>query len=899
MALKDDNINLHINVTSNEAQESIRKLAETNRELEKTNKDIRLEMEKLKAQGKENSDEFRQLEAAYKSNTTSLAENSKQVKEHEKSLGLSGMTMTQLRKHAKDLQSQLDRTVQSTDPQGYAELQRQLEATRGRMGELRTAGQSLAGQLSSIPGPAGSVVQGVQGINSSFKMLLANPIMAVLAAIVLVFMALYKAIASSEEATNKLNAIMAPLQAIMDAILNVVQKCVGVILDFISVIIDGLMKALEKLPFVGKHFKEINDYAKEAITLEQSKQALDKRQRAATEENAKIERDVSELRNKSKQKDLYSEQERIKFIEEAIALERKRADENMAISQERLRIAETEAARAQNTAETENQLAQLRAEVYNAEKEYHDRTRRLNSELSNFKIQQETERKQKAKEALDAQLKTVEQFIASEKLKLSQAKLDKEITQEEFNEKMEALELESLNRKLAVHGLEKEQRDAINQSILDAKIKFQEEEEKRTTELTEKLRIDALSKTGKEIDDIRKKYESRQELLKEGLENELITETEYAARLAAMNNEMQFEIDKKQKDQQTANAAEKLSKKDKEQEEEKLRLLEQYAAQQITQEEYQQGLLDLEQQFLDEKLRINGLTEEQITKLKEQQLNKQISDQEKSLKKQEERQKKYTAIAASSAGQLGEILGTMAAGAEMTAEQMQYQMVMLALDTLKQIVLLAATEAIAKQVAALGPIFGPIAGAAAAGIITGAFEGVKSRIKKPEAKNKGEGNTSMPASGKMQVNQRASGKYDVIGADDHRAYKNVPFIGTPETGIVKQPALIAEQGEELIISTPDMQMLKKHINYPYIVSAINDVKAGTVQQRATGNYAPLEIPAAATRTTQPGTYETLEKIATLLENLNTNGVKSVVGLDQLDAQRKLRDQSRAIGTLKS
>lgn len=896
MALKDDNINLHINVTSNEAQESIRKLAETNRELEKTNKDIRLEMEKLKAQGKENSDEFRQLEAAYKSNTTSLAENSKQVKEHEKSLGLSGMTMTQLRKHAKDLQSQLDRTVQSTDPQGYAELQRQLEATRGRMGELRTAGQSLAGQLSSIPGPAGSVVQGVQGINSSFKMLLANPIMAVLAAIVLVFMALYKAIASSEEATNKLNAIMAPLQAIMDAILNVVQKCVGVILDFISVIIDGLMKALEKLPFVGKHFKEINDYAKEAITLEQSKQALDKRQRAATEENAKIERDVSELRNKSKQKDLYSEQERIKFIEEAIALERKRADENMAISQERLRIAETEAARAQNTAETENQLAQLRAEVYNAEKEYHDRTRRLNSELSNFKIQQETERKQKAKEALDAQLKTVEQFIASEKLKLSQAKLDKEITQEEFNEKMEALELESLNRKLAVHGLEKEQRDAINQSILDAKIKFQEEEEKRTTELTEKLRIDALSKTGKEIDDIRKKYESRQELLKEGLENELITETEYAARLAAMNNEMQTEIDEKEKTKKEAKAAEELSAMDKKYEQDKLKLLEQYADQQITQEEYQQSMIELEQQFLDEKLRINGLTEEQITKLKEEQLKKRISDFQKTEQKEQAELEKRTRKFLDFAGQIGMTLGETLTDSEKSMADAMGDILLMALDSLRQMVTLAITETTVRNVGTLG--FAGIAKAAAEiAIINAAFAAVKGIIKKPSAKNAESAGTAN--SGKMQVNQRASGKYDVIGTDDHRAYKNVPFIGTPETGIVKQPALIAEQGEELIISTPDMQMLKKHINYPYIVSAINDVKAGTVQQRATGNYAPLEIPAAAPGTTQPGTYETLEKIATLLENLNTNGVKSVVGLDQLDAQRKLRDQSRAIGTLKS
>lgn len=896
MALRDDNINLHINVTSNEAQESIRKLAETNRELEKTNKDIRLEMEKLKAQGKENSDEFRQLETAMRANSASISDNSRQIKEYEKSLGLTGMTMTQLRKHAKDLQSQLDRTVQSTDPQGYAELQRQLEATRGRMGELRTAGQSLAGQLSSIPGPAGAVVQGVQGINSSFKMLLANPIMAVLAAIVLVFMALYKAIASSEEATNKLNAIMAPLQAIMDAILNVVQKCVGVILDFISVIIDGLMKALEKLPFVGKHFKEINDYAKEAITLEKSKQALERKERETLVENAEAELKVSKLRTEAKQKDKFTAKERIGMIQEAARLEQEMSDRQIANAREKLRIAEAEAARAGNTTEVERNLAELKAATFQAEKTYYDRTRELTEQQNAARNEMIAEEKKQQQEALNAQLKAVDQFVASEKLKLSQAKLDKEITQEEFNEKMEALELESLNRKLAVHGLEKEQRDAINQSILDAKIKFQEEEEKRTTELTEKLRIDALSKTGKEIDDIRKKYESRQELLKEGLENELITETEYAARLAAMNNEMQTEIDEKEKTKKEAKAAEELSAMDKKYEQDKLKLLEQYADQQITQEEYQQSMIELEQQFLDEKLRINGLTEEQITKLKEEQLKKRISDFQKTEQKEQAELEKRTRKFLDFAGQIGMTLGETLTDSEKSMADAMGDILLMALDSLRQMVTLAITETTVRNVGTLG--FAGIAKAAAEiAIINAAFAAVKGIIKKPSAKNAESAGTAN--SGKMQVNQRASGKYDVIGADDHRAYKNVPFIGTPETGIVKQPALIAEQGEELIISTPDMQMLKKHINYPYIVSAINDVKAGTVQQRATGNYAPLEIPAAAPGTTQPGTYETLEKIATLLENLNTNGVKSVVGLDQLDAQRKLRDQSRAIGTLKS
>lgn len=894
MALRDDNINLHINVTSSEAQESIRKLSESNRDLEKTNKAVRLEMEKLKAQGKEESDEFKQLETAYKSNSASIRENTKEIKGLEKSLGLNDMTMTQLRKHAKELQTQLDHTVESADPKGYADLQKQLEATKGRMGELKGAGQSLAGQLSSIPGPAGSVVQGVMGINSAFKILLANPIMAVIAAVVAVFMALYNAMKSSEEATNKLNAIMAPLGAIMDAILNVVQKCVGAILDFITAIINGLMKALENLPFVGKYFKELNEYSREAIELEKSKQALAKRERVATEENAKIERDVSELRNKAKQKDLYTEQERIKFLEEAISLERKRADENRAIAAERLRIAQIEADRADNDAATNNKLAQMKAEFYKADQEYHDRTRRLTSELSTFKIAQEKERTEAAKKALEAQLKAVDSEIAGEKAKYMQARLDREITQKEFNEKMEALELESLSHKLEIHGLEKEKRDEINQAILEAKMKFLEEEEKQTKELTEKLRVDALTKNEKELDDIRKKYEVRQKLHKDALDKKLSSETEYQAALISIQEEMQKELDKKKQEQEAAKATETMAKLDKEQEEERVRLMEKYANTEITQEEYQQGLLDLEQQFLEERLRINGLTEEQITKLKSQQLQKQISEQDKALKKQEDRQKKYTQLFLNFVGNMGEALGEALTNSENSFADSVGNVLLTALDGLRQMMVLYITETTMRNISGFGFI-GIAKAAAEIALINAAYAAVKGIIKRPDKKNVT--NDPDPSnSGRMEVRQHARGKYDVIGNEDRRLYEDVPFIGSPESGIIKKPALIAEQGDELIISSPDLQMLKKHVNYPYIVSAINEVRAGTVPQHSAGNYTSIEFP--ENQEDRPGGYqELLEKIALFLEKLNNEGVKTIFGFDEYDAKRKLLEDSRKIGTL--
>lgn len=382
MGLKDDNINLQINIGVSGTATNIQKLSDENMKLASSTKAAKTRMAELKAQGEKNSEEYKQLEATIKANTTAINENKKKIEEHEKSLSLNEKTMVQLRKEAKELQAQLDRTVESADPKGYADLQKQLETVRGRMGELRSSGQSLSTQLQNIPGPAGAVTKGVMGIHKAFLTLLANPIIAVIAAVVAIFMTLYKAISTNEEATNKLNAIMAPLRATMDVILNVVQKVVIGLLDFIAAIIEFVRTVSEKLPIVGKYFKEINDYEREAIELEKSKQVLAKKERETLVENAEAEMKVSKLRTEAKRKDLFTSEQRLTKIEEAIKLEQEMADREYVNAKERLRIAEAEADRAGNTAETERKLAEMRAATFQAEKQYYDRSRELTEQMN-------------------------------------------------------------------------------------------------------------------------------------------------------------------------------------------------------------------------------------------------------------------------------------------------------------------------------------------------------------------------------------------------------------------------------------------------------------------------------------------------------------------------------------
>lgn len=146
--LTEDQINWILSVDASEAQQEIRKLVKTNRELVNVNKERRQELIKLEAAGKKETEEYKNLEAEVKKANRTISENNMIIGELEKKLDITGLTMAQLKKKARDLQRQLDQTVQSTHPDEYQALQNELDHVRGRMDELRAAGRHVQKEMS-------------------------------------------------------------------------------------------------------------------------------------------------------------------------------------------------------------------------------------------------------------------------------------------------------------------------------------------------------------------------------------------------------------------------------------------------------------------------------------------------------------------------------------------------------------------------------------------------------------------------------------------------------------------------------------------------------------------------------------------------------------------------------
>ncbi len=243
---------------------------------------------------------------------------------------------------------------------------------------------------------------------------------------------------------------------------------------------------------------------------------------------------------------------------------------------------------------------------------------------------------------------------------------------------------------------------------------------------------------------------------------------------------------------------------------------------------------------------------------------------------------KFKGMAADAAGSFGNILGGFISDSETATANFQYNMLLLALDTLKQVVLMATAELFANMTAKLGPIAGPIAAAAGTALIIGVFEGVKGSIKRPSTSTDSDNDNPGASQGTVNtiVPQRAKGKYDVVGSTDGRQYRNVPYIGTPQSGIIENPSLISEHGGELIISSPDMEMLKKDIRYPIMIQAINDARDRRVFQRAEGKYDQIAQSSESTSNAFVPDTETKKlnnRLITLLSRLEKNGVNIKYG----------------------
>ena len=258
-----------------------------------------------------------------------------------------------------------------------------------------------------------AVRNGVIGVSKAFDLLKSHPVIAVISVITALFLKLANSAKNNEEQYVKLQQVLAPLKMAMDGITRVVESIVDVFLSAAQAV-TGLVGAF--LDFIGVG-DSINQNSKDYIELEKQKLDLANKERSDLVENAKLSMEASDLRAKSAQKDKYSAEERIQFLNEAIDKEKAMADNELEQAKQRLEIAKKEAERTKNSKEVNDELAQAEANLYNVQKEYNTKTRELYSQRSEAQTklnQEEEQRLQLVQERSDKELAAMRALRDSE-----------------------------------------------------------------------------------------------------------------------------------------------------------------------------------------------------------------------------------------------------------------------------------------------------------------------------------------------------------------------------------------------------------------------------------------------------------------------------------------------------
>lgn len=151
---------------------------------------------------------------------------------------------------------------------------------------------------------------------------------------------------------------------------------------------------------------------------------------------------------------------------------------------------------------------------------------------------------------------------------------------------------------------------------------------------------------------------------------------------------------------------------------------------------------------------------------------------------------------------------------------------------------------------------------------------------------------SQQASEPAKVRQRASGSWDVVGADDGRTYRGVKYGGAARTGVVSAPTLMGERGDELIVDNPTLRNIR--MNAPHL---IGEVLRHRVPQRASGNYGAVGSEAGSVGTGVGDSSDVMREVAGLLRWLKENRIESYMVFSEFEKSRALYNKSEQHGNL--
>lgn len=228
----------------------------------------------------------------------------------------------QIRQTQKDLQA----AAATGDKVKFNQLRKQLDDLEEGLEKVQFQSKQFDDQLASLPGPAGVAGNAIKGVDSAFKVLIANPIIAVIAAIAGAFLLMKKALSSTAEGQETLNRVQSAFSKILGPILALVEKVAlpifngfAKVLEFVA---EGFSKLVGALGVSEAKIKEatfnIDEVQQEAAEKEKKRQEeLTKATEEANKKREEANKKAAEARRKREEEEKKKAEEAAKNLAEA------------------------------------------------------------------------------------------------------------------------------------------------------------------------------------------------------------------------------------------------------------------------------------------------------------------------------------------------------------------------------------------------------------------------------------------------------------------------------------------------------------------------------------------------------------------------------------------------------
>lgn len=515
------------------------------------------------------------------------------------------------------------------------------------------------------------------------------------------------------------------------------------------------------------------------------------------------------------------------------------------------------------------------------------------------------------KQALQEQLNAKAVFYAKEKIMLQERMAKGEISQDEYNMLLQKLEMEHADARMLIHqdyydrlqGYIFDNEEERRQTLFDAQKSIeadeQASEEARLAMYAQYYaNLEKIKKAGAKADtDEASRLEAEKQAELKVLEAYYKASLQYAEQHGMDTVEL-TEAYNTAKENITEKYEQRKTKTEDQEERKRQKMLNQYAVESAA-ERYRRELEELKE----------AKTEQLITEEEYEKAKRSMQLDYWSSQYQTYQDMATSAVEAVQQAEIDRVEAKYAAliaaaeGNDAEQERLENEKAQAKLDIEKKYadvnfgikvsqIIADTAVAIMRAYADLGPIGGSVAAALLG--VTGAAQLVSAKAERDKVKSMtlDGGSSSGSVSTAERVVQHADGKYDVIGLDDGKPY-HVPYIGSV-TGIVDSPALISENGAELIVNADDLRRLQRHVDYPVVVGAINDARMGYVPQHSEGSYKRIDDykPMASGSSSSDETVALLREVLVLLRMLPTR-LRAYVLQSDLNEAEELKNKSES------